>query len=233
MKILLIGSSGRMGKKVIECASENNIEILAGVDIVCGGDKFKTYKKVDDIPQSITNEVDVVLDFSLPQNTKNVLEFCKKNSKKLVICCTGHNADDLKHINESSKFIPIFITGNTSIGVYLICKILSDNKNIFKKYDIDIIEKHHKNKKDAPSGTAKMFGKCLSDDDERITYHSIRSGTIVGEHEIMLSTNYEQIYLRHVAQDRKLFAEGALKICEFIAEKNQSGLYSMEDFCCG
>lgn len=234
MNILLAGCNGRMGRRVIDCANEK-YNVIAGIDNCEKQLDLKTnneivcrYKSFADIENYLIEKVDVVLDFALPNILKNELAFCIKNKKPLVICSTGHTDKELELINAASKVIPIFKTTNTSLGVALINKIIRENISAISSYDLCVLEKHHKNKKDAPSGTAKTILtnliKCGNVDNLWV-----RGGSVVGEHEIMMFGEYEQISIKHVAENRDLFAKSALQICEFLSGQKENGLYSMED----
>ena len=231
MNILLVGLNGRMGKKVVD-ASHDNFKIVAGVDKslqIESGDIINKYIKFSDIENYIIDKIDVVLDFAVPEVLKDELLFCIKNKKPLVICSTGHNEQDLNLIKAASRAIPIFKTSNTSFGVALINKIIKDNVLAFANYDLFVLEKHHKNKKDAPSGSAKTIIENLEVAGNRVEYASVRGGSVVGEHEIMLLGDGEQISIKHTAESRDLFAKSALKICDFISKQKIKKLYGMED----
>lgn len=252
MNILLVGSQGRMATKIREIASQNDATIVAEIDkrfckFSSTKDSMKTvnnlrsldfkidsektckhqYQKFCEISPSIVKNIDVVLDFSNPEILKNELKFCSQHNIPLALFTTGHNQDAVTLINEYSKIIPIFMSSNTSFGINLICHILKTCCQYFDSYDIDIVESHHKNKIDCPSGTAKDFAKLLFNHSPHI--HSIRAGDIVGKHDIILSSQYEQITISHQAFDRKLFAKGALDICHVLKQNSVPKLYTMQD----
>ena len=224
MRIILVGASGKMGKAITQIAKDNNIQIIAKIDK--NNSKYKDFNK---IPPKVIKNADVVLDFSLPNVLEDELDFCLKNNKKLVICCTGHTKQQEQKIFLASKKITIIKTANTSLGVALINKILNDYSKILKDYKISILEKHHINKKDAPSGTAVKFLNTLKSKNLDSSCISIRAGTCIGEHQVLMFGNYEQITIIHNAESRSLFAESALKICEY-AKKLNSGLYDMDNY---
>lgn len=224
MNIILVGADGKMGRIVSHIAQEKNIKIIAKID-----KNYKKYTNFDKIPQNIIKKADLVLDFAMPEVLDKEIEFCLKHNIKMVICSTGHSKKQEQKILFASKKIAIFKTSNTSIGVALINKILNDNSKILKEYNISIIDKHHKNKKDSPSGTADNFLKTLNINNIDAKCMSIRSGTCIGEHNILMYGDYEQICLSHIAESRTLFALGALKICEYVQSLN-SGFYNMENF---
>ena len=228
MQILLIGANGKMGQKVQEVSKANkNIKIICFDKTYCQNQKNK-FNDLNQIPQKIISKTDVVLDFSSPEILESLLSFCKVNSKPLVICCTGHSSKQKSKILHVSKQLPIFLTSNTSYGVLLVNQILNFIKNKISSYQVCLIDKHHKNKKDAPSGTAKSMLKILKKDNNNVQVTSFRAGSCVGEHEIILFGNGEQISIKHTAENRDLFAHGALNICKFLISKT-SGFYQMEN----
>lgn len=228
MNILLVGINGKMGQMLKSIAISKNYNIVAGIDKNTDKDEktIKIFDKFEQIPQLIVNNIDIVIDFALPEIIDEELDFCIKNNKKLVICSTGHNQKQLQKIKQASNIVPVFKTANTSIGVALLEKMLQDNLNILSEYQIEIIEKHHKNKIDKPSGTAKELLKILND---KPNCYSIRAGSVVGEHEILLFGNEEQISIKHKAESRGLFAFGAIKIAEFMQTQNSAKLYTMKN----
>ena len=227
MNILIVGINGKMGQNLKNVAENNNHKIIAGIDVKpdLKNNIFNNFN----LPKSIIEQIDIVIDFALPNALKDELDFCTRHNKKLIICSTGHSKEQLTLIEKACKKIPIFKTTNTSLGIAFILKILTDNLGILNEYDIGILEKHHLQKKDAPSGTAKSILQALSPLKKDVFCHSIRAGNVAGEHEIMLFFGEEQIYIKHIAQSRKLFAQGAVKIINFMQTQNQKKLYNMQD----
>ena len=224
MKIILVGANGKMGRAICEVAKANNLQIIAKIDKI-GAE----YTNFNNIPQNITKSADVVLDFAMPEVLDDELDFCIKNNKKLVICCTGHSPIQEEKLAQASKKIAIFKTANTSVGIALINRILNDYAHVFEDYQTAILEKHHKNKKDIPSGTAKKFIDILASKNIACDCHSIRAGSCAGEHQILLFNEHEQISICHTAESRILFALGAINICYFLKEQPR-GFYDMENF---
>ncbi|KGM97287.1 dihydrodipicolinate reductase [Clostridium novyi A str. 4552] len=244
-KIILSGCSGKMGKMISQSVS--NFEKLS---IVAGIDKFKDESLKYPIFENISEcniTADVVLDFSRPDTLDSLLSHCKAKNLPLVLCTTGYSKEQLDIINESSKAIPIFHSANMSIGINVINNILKDiSAMLYENYDIEIIEKHHNQKVDAPSGTALLLGNTIKDsikeetvfnkgrngikkrEKNEIGIHAIRGGSIVGEHEVIFAGAGEIIELKHTALSREVFAIGALKACEYMPGKD-SGLYTMDD----
>ncbi len=245
INILLSGSNGKMGKTIRElCKSDEDLNIKAGFD--------KIYNDTCPFPQydNLTNcleKVDVIIDFSRPEALDDLLNFAKKDKTPVILCTTGYSKEDILKIDEASKEIPIFRSANMSLGINIINNVLKRIAPIlYDKYDIEIIEKHHNQKIDAPSGTALLLASTIQDvidedtnlvkgrdgikkrDKKDIGIHAIRGGTIAGEHEVLFCGTSEVITLSHQALSRDLFAVGALKACKFMYGK-KPGKYSMDD----
>ena len=244
-KILLNGCLGKMGKMVTSSIKKRpKASICAGVDKASIEiDDYKIYTDIFKVLEAF----DVILDFSSPACLESLLNFSVKNEKPLVICTTGYSSQDILKIHEASKSIPIFMSYNMSVGINIINNILKQySKLLYKNYDIEIIEKHHKNKADAPSGTAKMLADTIKNsinEDTEFVYgregnkkrerkelgiHAIRGGTITGEHEIIFAGENERISISHSAESREIFALSAIDSCIFISHK-EKGLYNMDD----
>lgn len=226
MQIILVGINGKMGQILNNIANKNGHKIIAGIDVKNSGKNIYTNFN---LPQKILKNSDIVVDFARSEALEEEIEFCKNNNLKLIICSTGHSKKQLNLIKNASKKIPIFLAPNTSLGVAIISKILNDNLRLLKQYDISIIEKHHSQKVDSPSGTAKAFLKDLKPLNKKIDCVSLRHGTVFGEHQILLFGQGEQIEIKHVAQSRELFALGTLRIVEFMKNICHAGLYTMQD----
>ena len=246
IEVLLNGCCGKMGKTVTE-ASKNfpNIEIIAGID------KFFEYSYSYKIFNSIENvdiDYDVLLDFSRPEALQDLLNLSLKKKKPVILCTTGYNEKELKLIEEKSKLIPIFKSANMSLGINLINSLLKKVVPLlYKDYDIEIIEKHHNQKVDSPSGTALLLADTIKNSipketsyiygrngikkrsKEEIGIHVIRGGSIVGDHEIIFAGTGEVIEISHKAISREVFAIGALKACEYMAQIREARLYNMEN----
>ncbi|MBE6777599.1 MAG: 4-hydroxy-tetrahydrodipicolinate reductase [Ruminococcaceae bacterium] len=245
IKAILVGACGKMGKNITECAAENDdIKIVAGVDKYNSGmayPVFSDFSKID-------LEADVIIDFSNPALLNELLEFAKSKKLPLVIATTGYNESQIKQIEAASKFIPIFFTFNMSLGVNLLCSLAKRAASILgDDFDIEIIEKHHNQKLDSPSGTAIMLANALNGvfndklkyeydrhtkrakrNKNEIGIHSVRGGTIVGEHDVIFAGRDEVITLSHAAHSKQVFAVGALRAAKFIATK-PNGMYDMND----
>ncbi|ASW42616.1 4-hydroxy-tetrahydrodipicolinate reductase [Clostridium isatidis] len=246
IKVILNGCCGKMGKTVTELSKDfPNIEIVAGVDKFLN--KKYNYKIFSSINE-IDFEYDVLLDFSRPESLEDLLTFSVAKKKPIILCTTGYNKKDLELIEEKSKLIPIFKSANMSLGINLINSLLKKIVPVlYKNFDIEIIEKHHNQKVDSPSGTALQLANTIKNSlskessyiygrygskkrtKEEIGIHSIRGGSIVGEHEIIFAGTGEVIEISHKAISREVFAIGALKACEFMASINIAGLYNMDN----
>jgi 4-hydroxy-tetrahydrodipicolinate reductase len=174
--------------------------------------------------------VDVFVDFTTPEGTETNLDYVARYKKALVLGTTGLNDAQLKKTEEISKVVPVVFSPNMSVGVNVLFALLPElAKRLGPDYNIEIVEAHHRAKKDAPSGTAKKFGQILADETKReIPIHAIRLGDIVGDHTIIFCGNSERIEIRHQAHSRDLFALGALKAAKWVVGK-PAGLYSMQD----
>lgn len=245
MRILLNGCGGKMGKVVIEAAKKfDNAIIAAGIDnFTKDSFDFPVFKTID----SCNVPVDVILDFSRPDALENILKLAEKNNLPVVLCTTGFSDDQIEKINAFSKEHAIFRSANMSIGINVINNILKNiSAFLYEDYDIEIIEKHHNQKVDAPSGTALLLGDTIRDsikadtvyvngrdgihkrEHNEIGVHAIRGGSIVGEHEIIFAGQGETIELKHTAISREVFAVGSLKACAFMCDKSK-GLYDMNN----
>lgn len=249
IKILLSGAHGRMGKAVIAAANETNgkMEVISGIDITDGNSAFPVYHDIN-----LTTEIpDVIIDFSHHTSLPSIMEYAVKHNIPAVIATTGHTDEENSIMRESSKHIPVFFSRNMSLGVNLLISLCKKASEILgEDFDIEIIEKHHHNKLDAPSGTALMIADAISDTREESEYvydrhsvrkkrenkeigiHAVRGGSIIGEHEVIFAGKDEVITLSHSAASRELFATGALKAAEFIVGKN-AGMYCMDDLLRG
>lgn len=244
MNILLNGSQGFMGREVVKlCHQGYRAAVLAaGVDMgYDGSDSATQYSSLDQV--ATTDEIDCIVDFSHHSATPALLEFAVRERLPLVLATTGHTDKELEMIKDASKSIPIFHSGNMSLGIALLIELAKTVALSMPEAEIEIIERHHNRKVDAPSGTALMLADAIRSvrpeaynncgrsgqgkrEHSEIGIHSIRMGNIVGEHEVIIGTQNQTITLKHEAHNRALFAEGALAAAEFIIGMNP-GLYSM------
>lgn len=244
MNILICGASGAMGKILAEVLTENGHCIAAGIDKVQSEAKFPIYGKISDVKES----VDCIIDFSNPALLTDILSYAESSHIPAVIATTGISDEQIESIRKVSESTPVFFSYNMSFGVNLLSALAKKATDVLgKDFDIEIIEKHHNRKLDAPSGTAIMLANAISDtldsnpeyvydrhskrekrSKNEIGIASIRGGTIVGEHEIIFAGKDEIVSLKHTALSRAVFATGAMKAAEYITGK-ENGLYSMDD----
>lgn len=246
LNVLLHGCNGKMGQAVTNAAAQRE-----DIQIVCGVDPYGTSNydyPVYDSFDKVQEKVDVIIDFSNPALLEALCNYAEKNSIPSVICTTGLNEEQKAMIDSLSEKCPVFFSGNMSLGINLLIELSKKATAVFgRAFDIEIIEKHHNQKLDAPSGTALMIADGISDvldKDPRYVYdrhayrakrqqneigiHSVRGGTIVGEHSVIFAGNDEVLTITHQAQSKALFATGALSAAVFMA-KQTSGLYNMSD----
>ena len=212
MKILLVGN-GNMGKIIQSIAKEQIVKVV---------ENFR-YNTVEN-----NIGVDVIIDFSHRENIKYIYEYAKENKCKVVIATTNLNSEDYKLINELSEITPVMLDANYSYGIVLLNKIINDNIEYLKNYDKTLIEKHHKYKKDAPSGTSKTIQNIFKNNNSGLNIVSIRGGTVRGEHTLSFYGDEEILEIKHTAQSRKIYALGALEAAKWLMCK-EKGLFSYKD----
>ena len=243
IKVIICGASGKMGRFVADaCKADGEIQVVAGVDKINLGQNFPIFGDF----KSINTDADVIIDFSNPILLDSILEYAIKTNTAVVLATTGYSDSQIEQIKEASKEIPVFFTFNMSLGVNLICSLAKKAAAILGDgFDIEIIEKHHNQKIDAPSGTAIMLANAVNScfggekvyeydrhskrqkrSEKEIGIHSIRGGTIVGEHDVIFAGHDETVTISHSAQSKEVFAVGSVKAAKFLAEK-PAGLYDM------
>ena len=245
MKILLSGCCGHMGKQVALAAKElfSDAEIICGVDAM--NDNSCDFPSVSSFEEADTS-ADVIIDFSHHLCTNDLLAFARKNNIPLVLATTGQTEEEKQAIYDASKELPLFFSSNYSMGVAILIAAAKKIAAAMPEAEVEIIEKHHDRKVDAPSGTALSIAEAVQSvrpgstivsgrsgnsckrTKEEIGICSVRMGNIVGEHEVLIGTPSQTISLKHEAYSRALFAEGALKAAQFLVTQG-AGLYTMED----
>ena len=215
INILLNGCNGNMGKAIIE-----HVNKMPDFNVLYGIDKDNT-----DLYNNITQKPDVIIDFSTVSATFAALNYAVENLVPIVIATTGFSQTDNQKIAEFAEAIPIFKSSNMSYAIHLFTNVASTLAKKLKNADIEIIEKHHRMKKDAPSGTALMLANSIN---KKCSISSIRGGGLVGEHSVLFLGENETIEITHTAYSRNIYAEGALDAARFIITK-KNGLFSMED----
>ena len=243
LRVIISGYSGSMGKVLTKCANEDS-----ELEIVCGASKddldvpFKTYHKMSEVEEF----ADVIIDFSHHSTIDDTLSYAIKTKTPIVIATTGFNDEELTKIKKASNIIPIFHSSNMSLGVNVLVKLVKEAAKSLNGFDIEIIEKHHNKKLDAPSGTAVMIANGVKEvlpdseyiygrhgrSDKRssneIGIHAIRGGTIVGEHTTIFAGHDEVVEIKHSAQSKDIFAKGAIAAAKFLV-KQEAGYYNMNN----
>ncbi len=245
IKAILVGACGKMGNNITACANTSDeIKIVAGVDKFNSGMNYPVFPAFDEV----NVDADVIIDFSNVALLDDLLSFATSKKLPVVVATTGYSESQIEKIKSAAKVIPVFFTFNMSLGVNLLCSLAKKAANILgNDFDVEIIEKHHNQKLDAPSGTAIMLANAVNSVfNDKLAYeydrhskrakrpkneigiHSVRGGTIVGEHDVIFAGRDEVITLSHAAHSKQVFAVGALRAAKFIADKPH-GLYDMND----
>lgn len=243
--IILCGANGKMGRVIRDIvAKRDDCRIAAGIDLNTESDSFPIYSSFDEIKE----DADVIIDFSNPALLNDLLDFAVKKSMPVVIATTGYDESQKKQIQEASRKTSVFFTYNMSLGINLLANLAKKAVQVLGDgFDIEIIEKHHNQKIDAPSGTALMLADAICEElnkpmkyeydrhskrekrtKNEIGMHAVRGGTIVGEHEIMFAGRDEIITLSHSARSKEVFAVGAVNAALFLKDK-PAGMYSMKE----
>lgn len=244
IKVLLNGCLGKMGQAVESCVNErDDVMITCGVDIAEGNKTYPVYRCFVDVEET----PDVIIDFSNPLVLDDMLSFAVEKKIPVIICTTGFSEAQVQKIKDTAKEIAVFYSGNMSLGInVLIALSKMAAKVLYNSFDIEVLEKHHNQKLDAPSGTALMIADAISEEigDAQYVYdrhayrkkrvhneigiHSVRGGTIVGEHEVIFAGHDEVVSLKHQAQSKGVFAAGAVNAAAYMKDK-PAGLYDMSD----
>lgn len=245
IKVLINGCNGKMGQEVAKAIERNdNFQTVCGVDRLDTGDNnFPVYTDTS----KIAEEPDVIIDFSIPVSTFNILKYAQAKKIPIVIATTGFTDEDLERIKEYSKEFPIFLSSNMSFEVNLMNHIVAEVAKYLKNSDIEIVETHHNRKVDAPSGTALTLANTINEalgnemhyeynrhakrekrNPKEIGIHSIRGGNVVGKHTVMFFSETESFEITHNAQSRGVFADGALRAAEYLVVQ-ENGLYNMNN----
>lgn len=232
IKLGIAGVAGRMGRRIFELARQDkdfdiNLVLEKKAIPIIGKDLGGI--KISSNPDGIFL-VDVFVDFTTPEATSGNLDYVRQYKKPAVIGTTGLNSEQLNKLNDTAKLVPIVFSPNMSVGVNVLFEILPEvAKRLGPDYSVEIVEAHHRAKKDAPSGTAKRIGQVLADVTRKeIPTHAIRLGDIIGDHTVIFCGNSERIEITHRAHSRDLFALGALKAAKWVVNK-PAGLYTMQD----
>lgn len=245
LKIIISGCNGHMGR-VVEglCAADPQIEVVAGFDVLGSTDRdFPVHSS----PSQFTGKADAVIDFSSPAALDGLLTFAKATKTPLVLATTGFSPEQVAQIGAAALEVPIFRSANMSLGINVLLELVKKAAAVLgDSYDIEIVERHHRRKVDAPSGTALMIADAAAAacgheteyvferhsvrqprDKKEIGISAVRGGTIVGEHEIIFAGHDEIMEIRHTALSREIFAQGAVEAAKFISGVTAPGLYDM------
>jgi 4-hydroxy-tetrahydrodipicolinate reductase len=246
-KIILCGCNGKMGQVVTEIVeNDENTVIVAGIDIFQNrNNKYPVYQGF----ASCNVNADVIIDFSSPKNLPGMLDFAKKMNIGIVLCTTGFSKADLDLIDNAAGVIPVFKSANMSLGITLISKLVKEAAKTLTEagFDIEIVERHHNRKVDAPSGTALAIADTINQvlgneyeykfdrsgersvrSKKEIGISSVRGGNIVGDHEIIFAGMDEVIEIKHTAYSKAIFAKGAVQAAKYLPQKT-AGMYQMSD----
>ncbi|MEG1633102.1 MAG: 4-hydroxy-tetrahydrodipicolinate reductase [Oscillospiraceae bacterium] len=246
-KIIVSGCNGHMGQAVVNiCSGRDDMEVVAGFN--------RTPVKKNDFPvyadpMEYAGAADVIVDFSNPANLDGLLAYAVRRKIPLVLCTTGYSPEQLEQIKKTSEKAPVFRSGNMSLGINLLMNLVRRASAVLGgSFDVEIVERHHNRKVDAPSGTALMLADAAAEalpysanyvydrqsvrhkrEKSEIGISSVRGGTIVGEHEVIFAGQDEVLELKHTAQSRDVFANGAVTAAAFMAHIKTPGCYTMED----
>lgn len=249
MKILISGALGHMGRAVAAQASADGVEIVAGVDALQGDCSFPCHTSFDALPDCSGA---VIVDFSRPEALTSLLAYAVKNHLPVVLATTGYTPEQEQEVDQAARQIPVFRSANMSVGVALLRHLCQEAAKVLgETFDVEIVEAHHNRKVDAPSGTALLLfdaiknaydepryaqlgrgGRSCKRQHNEIGIHALRGGTVTGEHEVCFFGPAERIRLSHSAEDRSVFASGALKAAAYLQGK-APGRYTMEDLVAG
>lgn len=244
MKILISGAAGFMGREVAAQAKAAGIDIAGGVDVAAMAADFPVWNSYVDAP----GDVDCIVDFSKPGSLDDLLAYARQNGIPAVLATTGYSEEQLAQIDAAAKEIAIFRSANMSVGIALLRALSRKAAEVLgESFDVEIVEAHHNRKADAPSGTALMLYDAIKDayaeprvaqngrsgrdckrQHNEIGMHALRGGTVTGEHEVCFFGPAERIKVSHSAENRSVFAQGALRAAAFLVGK-APGLYTMDD----
>ena len=246
-RIIMHGASGFMGKVISDlCEADSDAKVVAGVDVNTEADRnYPIYKSLDEVKE----EADVIIDFSHVSAIDNMLSFCEKSKMPVVLCTTGLSEEQLAKVKDLSEKSAVLKSANMSLGINTLMDLLKKAAAVFAPagFDIEIVEKHHRRKLDAPSGTALALADSVNEalnneyeyvydrssrreqrPDKEIGISAVRGGTIVGDHDVIFAGTDEVITFSHTAYSRSVFAKGSIEAAKFLNGKG-AGLYDMSD----
>lgn len=245
LKIIISGCNGHMGRVVESlCNADPQVEVAAGFDVLGSSEReFPVFTS----PAQFTGKANAVIDFSSPAALDGLLEFAKATKTPLVLATTGYSPEQIAKIGAAALEVPIFRSANMSLGINVLIELVKKASSVLgDSYDIEIVERHHRRKVDAPSGTALMIADAAAEacgheteyvferhsvrqprDKKEIGISAVRGGTIVGEHEIIFAGHDEVMEIKHTALSREIFAQGAVEAAKFMATVTAPGMYDM------
>lgn len=246
IKVIMNGCNGHMGRVICDIVkNDNDAQIVAGVDVVASNAPFPTFLDINDCDMP----ADVIIDFSTASAVPEVINYAVSKKIPVVICTTGLSDETIKLMSDAAQVIPVFRSANMSLGINLLASILKKYANVLYEagFDVEIVERHHNQKIDAPSGTALLLGDAVNEScgneleyvydrsqvrekraRNQLGYSAVRGGTIVGDHEVIFAGKDEVIEFTHSAYSKEVFAVGAVKAAKFVAGK-APGKYDMQD----
>lgn len=241
MRIILNGANGRMGRQVQELLRERGVELDAELAACVDQAGDGVYAALTDY----AGPADVILDFSFHTSAKALASYAAARALPLVVATTGHTEEELGYLHAAAEQVPVFHAANLSMGIALLIRFAKQAAAAFPDADIEVVEAHHNRKQDAPSGTALTIARAMSEARPgspvqvgregfgrripgEITVHALRMGNIAGQHEVFITTDHQQLSIRHEAYDRVLLAEGGIQAARFLLGK-PARLYGMED----
>lgn len=250
MNFIIHGSAGRMGQNLITAVNKSGHSVCAGIDVYYKDHKateaFHTFPEIADCTQEVAALADCIIDFSNHVTTVPLLQWAVAHKKPVMLATTGQTAEEKAFIEEAAKEIPIFRASNMSLGIATLISLVKTAVCMFPDADIEIVETHHNQKLDVPSGTALSLAEAVKSvreesefvvgrhengkrRKEEVGIHSLRLGNVVGIHEVVISTGNETITLKHEAHSRAVFADGAVLAAAYLSECENPGIYTMDD----
>ena len=241
MNLVISGAGGRMGHAIAKLAKEKGITVAAGIDLFPFAAGFPVYQHISELSE----KPDVLIDVSNPSALPELIAYVSEQKVPVIFCTTGYSAEQIEDIRKLSETVPVFRSANMSLGINVLSALVKKAAEALAGYDVEILEMHHNKKLDAPSGTANMLLEAVRSadpgkypvydrhsvrqkrDEREIGMHSLRGGTVVGEHNVIFAGPNEVITLSHSAESREAFAAGAIRAAGYMMTLDSPGLYDM------
>lgn len=247
VNVIMHGCNGKMGRVITDLISKDeDVQIVAGIDAYTGiANDYPVFESIKECDV----KADAIIDFAVTAAIDDLLDYAVETKTPVVVCTTGLSAQQLDKVNEASKSVAVLRSANMSLGINTLMKVLKIATDVLahRGFDIEIVEKHHNQKVDAPSGTALALADCINQElnneydytydrsnvrekrkKNEIGISAVRGGTIVGEHEVIFAGTDEVIEIKHTAYSKAIFAKGAIDAAKFLAGK-EAGMYNMAD----